>query len=137
MKYMMMVKTDRNSETGRNYETGVSPDSKLMAAIGKHAEEMIKAGVLLETGGLLPISKGARVRAAGGKLAVTDGPLIESKEMIGGYGILQARSKEEAIELGKNFMKIHVDVLGPSYEGELEIRQMFDPSDCGPEGAKP
>ena len=95
MKYMMMVKTDRNSETGRNYETGVSPDSKLMAAIGKHAEEMIKAGVLLETGGLLPISKGARVRAAGGKLAVTDGPLIESKEMIGGYGILQARSKEK------------------------------------------
>ena len=57
--------------------------------------------------------------------------------MIGGYGILQARSKEEAIELGKNFMKIHVDVLGPSYEGELEIRQMFDPSDRGPEGAKP
>lgn len=137
MKYMMMVKTDRNSETGRNYETGVPPDPKLMAAIGKHAEEMIKAGVLLETGGLLPISKGARVRAAGGKLAVTDGPFIESKELIGGYGILQARSKEEAIELGKNFMKIHVDVLGPSYEGELEIRQMFDPSDCGPEGAKP
>ena len=74
MKYMMMVKTDRNSETGRNYETGVPPDSKLMAAIGKHAEEMIKAGVLLETGGLLPITKGARVRAVGGKLTVTDGP---------------------------------------------------------------
>ena len=136
MKYMMMVKVDGNSQTGRNYETGTPPDPKLMAAIGKHSEEMTKAGVLLETGGLLPRSKGARVRAAGGKLTVTDGPFIESKELLGGYGILQAGSKEEAVELGKAFMKIHVDVLGASYEGELEIRQMFDPLDCGRAGAK-
>src|SRR5262245_45513331 len=128
MKYMMIVKADKNSETGRNYEMGAPPDPKLMVAIGKHAEEMTRAGVLLETGGLLPSSKGARVRAAAGKLTVTDGPFIESKELIGGYAILQARSKEEAIEMGKAFMKIHLDVLGPSYEGELEIRQMFDPS---------
>ena len=87
--------------------------------------------MLLDNGGLLPSSKGARVRAAGGKLTVTDGPFIEAKELIGGYGILEAGSKEEAIEVGKVFMKIHVDVLGPSYEGELEIRQMFEPSDCG------
>ena len=98
---------------------------------------MIKAGVLLETGGLLPSSMGALVRASRGKLTVTDGPFTEVKELIGGYAILRARSKEEAIELGKSFMKLHSDVLGPSYEGELEIRQMFDPSDCAPEGAKP
>ena len=70
------------------------------------------------------------------KLSVTDGPFAESKELIGGYAILQAGSKEEAIELGKVFMKIHVDVLGPSYQGELEIRQMSDPSECGLEPAK-
>jgi hypothetical protein len=132
MKYMMMVKNCANSEAGRNYETGLPPDPRLTAAIEKHAEEMTKAGVLLGTGGLLPLSKGARIRAAGGKLTVTDGPFIESKEVIGGYGILKAASKEEAIEMGKAFMKLHVKVLGPSYEGELEIRQMFDASDCAP-----
>jgi len=136
MKYMMIVKASKDSETGRNYEMGVPPHPKLMAAIGKHAEEITKAGVLLQTGGLLPTSKGARVRVAAGQLTVTDGPFIESKELIGGYGILQVRSKEEAIELGKAFMKIHLDVLGPSYEGELEIRQMFDPSDQGPEAGE-
>ena len=62
MRYMMMVKADKN------YETGLPPDPKLMAAVGKHAEDMAKAGVLLDNGGLLPSSKGARVRAAGGKL---------------------------------------------------------------------
>jgi hypothetical protein len=129
MKYMMIVKANKDSETGRNYEMGAPPDPKLMEAIRKHAEEITKAGVLLETGGLLPSSKGARVRAAGGRLTVTDGPFIESKELIGGYGILLVRSKEEAIELGMAFMRIHLDVLGPSYEGELEIRQMFDPSE--------
>src|SRR5215831_1869248 len=101
MKYMMLVKTNRNSESGRNYEMGAPPDPRLMAAIGKHAENGTKAGVLLETGGLLPSSKGARVRAAGGKLAVIDGPFIESKEVIGGYAILKAGSRKEAIELGK------------------------------------
>ena len=129
MRYMMMVKADKN------YERGAPPDPKLMAAVGKLAQEMTRAGVLLETGGLLPSFKGARVRAAGGKVTVTDGPFIEAKEIIGGYAILQATSKEGAIELGKTFMQVHADVLVPSYEGELEIRQMFDPSDC-PEAPK-
>lgn len=123
---MMMVKADKN------YETGAPPDPKLIAAIGALAEKMTKAGVLLETGGLLPSAMGARVRAGGGKLTVIDGPFTEAKELIGGYAILQAKSKAEAIELGKTFMQTHTDALGPSYEGELEIRQLFDPSDCGP-----
>ena len=130
MKYMMMVIADRNSQYGKDYEACIPPDPKLMEAIEKHAEEMAKAGILLGTGGLLPFSKGARVRAAGGKLTVTDGPFIESKEVIGGYGILRAKSKDEAIEMGKSFMKLHMDVLGPSYEGTLEIREMFDSADC-------
>jgi len=133
MKYMMMVKLDSKSEAGRNYEAGMPPDQKLEAAMGKLMEEMTKSGALLDVGGLLPVSKGARIGAAKGKLTVTDGPFIESHEVIGGYAILRAKSKEEALKLGKDFMKIHLDILGPSYEGALEIRQMFDPSDCGPE----
>jgi hypothetical protein len=136
MKYMMMVKLDGNSEAGRNYEAGLPPDSKMQAAMGKLIEEMTASGALLDTGGLLPVSKGARIRAATGKLTVTDGPFIESKEVIGGYAILQADSREAAIKLGEKFMKLHVDVLGASYEGELEIRQMFDTSDCGSKVAK-
>jgi len=134
---MMMGIADRNSSAGKDYEAGQPPDPKLMAAIAKHAEEMAKAGKLLATGGLLPFSKGARVRAAGGKLIVTDGPFIEAKEVIGGYGILEAKSKEEAIELAKVFMKIQLDVLGPSYEGTLEIREMSHSVDCGSGDAKP
>jgi hypothetical protein len=130
MKYMMMVKGNKD------YENGAPPDPRLMTAIGKHSEEMIKAGVLLETGGLLPSSQGARVRAARGKLTVSDGPFAESKELIGGYAILKANSKEEAIKLGSDFMKLHVEVLGPTYEGELEIRQMFDGTECGGHPAK-
>jgi hypothetical protein len=129
MKYIAMVMLDRNSDAARNYEAGMPPDQKLEAAMGRHMEEMTKRGVLLEAAGLLPLGKGARVRAAGGKLTVTDGPFIESKELIGGYAILRAKSKEEAVELGKAFMKIHLDTLGPSYEGTVEVRQMFDPAD--------
>lgn len=135
MKYMMMVKLDGKSEDCRRYQAGTPPDARLEAAMGKLIGEMIKAGVLVETGGLLPMSKGARIRAASGKLTVTDGPFIESKEVIGGYAILRAKSKEEALKMGQDFMQLHVDILGASYEGELEIRQMFDPADFGPEVA--
>jgi hypothetical protein len=120
MRYMMIVKADNN------YEAGIPPNPELMAAIGKLSAEQAQAGVLLESGGLLPSSMGARVRIKGDNLVVTDGPFAETKELIGGYAILRADSKEEAVELGKQFMKLHRDVLGPSYEGELEIRPMFD-----------
>ncbi len=75
---------------------------------------------------------GARILVGKGKMTVTDGPFAETKELIGGYAVLQANSKEEAIELGRQFMQIHIDVMGPGYEGELEIRQMFEPGQaCG------
>jgi hypothetical protein len=134
MKYMMMVKLDGRSEPGRNYEAGMPPDPRLEVAMGKLIEEMTKSGALLDVGGLLPVAKGARIRAANGKLTVTDGPFTESKEVIGGYAVVRTTSKAEALKLGKDFLQIHLDILGPSYEGELEIRQMFDPSDSGPEG---
>jgi hypothetical protein len=128
MRFMMIVKCDKDSEAG------MPPNEELMHAIAKLAEEEMKAGILLEQGGLLPSSAGARIRAAGGRLAVTDGPFAEAKELVGGFAILRANSKAEAIEKGKRFMQIHVDILGPDYEGELEVRQMFDPPDVA-EGA--
>lgn len=126
MRYMMIVKADPN------YEAGRPPDPALMTAVGKLSQEMTERGVLLQSGGLLPSSKGARVRVSGGKMTVTDGPFAETKELIGGFAILEAASKEEAIRLGQEFMRLHVDVLGPSYEGTLEVRAMFDPAsgDC-------
>jgi hypothetical protein len=129
---MMIVKMSRDSETGRNYEAGLPPSPELMAAMTKVREEATKSGALLDTGGLLPHAKGARIRAAGGKLSVTDGPFIESKELIGGYAILKANSKKEAVKMGEDFMQLHVNVLGPSYAAELEIREMSEAHEHGP-----
>jgi hypothetical protein len=131
MRYMMIVKGDKN------YEAGRMPDPRLLAAINELSEKQAKAGILVDNGGLLPSSHGARIRAAGGKLSVTDGPFTEAKELVGGFAIMLADSREEAIRLGREFMQLHVDILGKSYEGELEIRRMFEPSDfCGDTGQK-
>jgi hypothetical protein len=126
MRFMMIVKADES------YEAGVPPSPDLMAAIGKLSAEMMASGVLLENGGLLPSAMGARINVEGGSLTVVDGPFAEAKELIGGYAVLEAGSKREAIELGRQFMQLHVDVLGPSYEGQLEIRQIFDGAGCSP-----
>jgi hypothetical protein len=120
MKFMMMVKADKD------YEAGVPPSPALMAAIGQITEEMMKAGVVLETGGLLPSAQGARVRLASSKVTVVDGPFTEAKELVGGYAILRANSKEDAIAMGSRFLKVHEEALGPSYSGEIEIRQMAE-----------
>ncbi|HEY7409932.1 MAG TPA: YciI family protein [Vicinamibacteria bacterium] len=126
MRFMMMVKADKD------YEAGKPPPPELDAAIGAFAAEMARAGVLLETGGLAPSAQGARVRVARGELTVIDGPFAEAKELVGGYAIVRAASKAEAVEQAKRFMRIHADVLGRAYEGECEVRQMVD---FGPEGA--
>ena len=101
MRFILMVKADKD------YEAGVAPNPELYAAIGQLTEDMMRSGVLVEVGGLLPSSKGARVRVSGGKLTVTDGPFTEAKELIGGYAIVQVKSREEAIDLSKRFMLIH------------------------------
>lgn len=125
MRYLMMVKGDDD------YEAGKPPSPEMMAAVGAHADKMAKAGVLLDMGGLLPSAAGAKVVIDKGTTRVVDGPFSEAKELIGGFAILKADSKEEAIRLGREFMQLHVDVLGASYSGELEIRQMVDgPGDC-------
>lgn len=124
MRYMMFVKADENGGAGG------APSPELMAAIGKYAEDMTRAGVLLEMGGLLPSAMGAQIHVRHGLPRVVDGPFTEAKEVIGGYAIVRAASRDEAIEHGWRFMSIHVDVLGPDYAGVLEIRQL---EDAGPE----
>jgi hypothetical protein len=107
-------------------QEGIPPNPQEIAEMGKLIEEMMKAGTLLSTEGCQPSSKGARVRLSEGKIAVTDGPFIETKELVGGFAIIQAKSKEEAIELTKRFLKVAGD-------GETEIRLLHEQGDFSQE----
>jgi hypothetical protein len=98
---------------------GSPPSQKMMAEMGNLITEMTKAGVLLATEGCLPSIKGARIRLDDGKFTVTDGPFTETKEIIGGFALIQTNSKEEAIEWTKRFLNVAGD-------GESEIRQVFE-----------
>jgi hypothetical protein len=100
-------------------ETGLPPTQEEMARMGKLVEDGMKAGYLLGVEGCMPSATGARVRRSNGKLTVTDGPFTESKEVIGGFALLQASSKEEAVELVKQF-------LHAAGDGECELRQIFE-----------
>ena len=122
MRFMVIVKADKNSEAG------VLPDQKLLAEMGKYNEELVKAGVMLAGEGLHPSSKGARVRFSGSKRTVTDGPFSETKELIAGFWLFQVKSKEEAIEWVKRAPNPF-----PGTESEIEIRQVFEADDFGPE----
>ena len=119
MRFMMLLKATRNSEAG------APPNPELMAAVAKLGEQATRAGLMIEAGGLLPSSQGARVHVSGGKISVIDGPFPETKELVGGYAIFELKSKEEAVRMARDFMQVHADILGPSYEGELEIRPLM------------
>jgi hypothetical protein len=104
----------------------------LMEAIGKLMEEDAKDGrTLIANGGLRPTAQGARVRISGGKLSVTDGPFTEAKEVIGGFAQFELKSREEAIESAVRFMELHREHW-PGWEGETEIRVMYEPGECPP-----
>jgi hypothetical protein len=118
MRFMVIVKADKNSEAG------VLPSHELLAEMGKFNEELVKAGVMLAGEGLQASSKGARVKFSGNKRTVTDGPFAETKELVAGFWLWQVRSKEEAIEWLKR---------APFREGEVEIRQVFEAEDFGAE----
>jgi hypothetical protein len=124
MRYMMMFKATKD------YEAGIPPSRQLMAEMGKLTQEMIKAGVLLASDGLQPSSKGTRIKVSGGKRTVIDGPFAETRELIGGYAILQAKSKEEAIQLADRAVDVHIKA--GIAEFEMEIRPLSDPADFGP-----
>ncbi len=121
MRFMVMVRADKNTEAG------VMPSEKLLADMGKFNEELVKAGVMLAGEGLQPSSKGARVRFNGSKRTVIDGPFAETKELIAGFWMLQVKSKEEVIE----WIKRCPNPL--EGECEIEIRQVFEAEDFGAE----
>jgi hypothetical protein len=122
---MMIVKATKDSEAG------AMPEEKLLAAMGKYNEELVKAGVMLDGSGLLPSSQGARVRfSAGGKRTVIDGPFTEAKELIAGYWLIQVKSKEEAIEWAKRIPFEPDPKTGA--EPEVELRRLFELEDFAP-----
>jgi hypothetical protein len=119
MRFMLLVKADQNSEAG------VLPSRELLTEMGKFNEELVKAGVMLAGEGLQPSSKGARVRFSGKKRTVIDGPFAETKELVAGFWLIQAKSLDEAIEWVKR-------VPFPGNGEEIEIRQVFEAEDFGP-----
>src|ERR1700694_297256 len=97
------------------------PPPEMMQAMGKLAAREIKAGRLVDSGGLMPLAMGAQVRITDGKLSVVDGPFVEAKEVIGGYAIFELPGKEEALASAKEFMQLHKDFF-PGWEGTCELR---------------
>lgn len=115
MRFLSLIRINENS--------GLVPSEKLMSDMGRLIDELTRAGKMVTTAGLRPTSEGTRVRLRKGKLTMTDGPFAETKEVIGGYAILEADSKQEAIDLTKRFMLLHEDV----WEFECEVRQLDGP----------
>ena len=114
MRFMLIVKSSEESEAG------VMPSDKVLAEMGRFNDRMVKSGVMLAGEGLQPSSKGARVRFTGGKPTVVDGPFAEAKELVAGYWLIQARSRDEAIEWARQ---------APFVDGEIEVRQVFELDD--------
>ncbi|MDQ3526195.1 MAG: YciI family protein [Chloroflexota bacterium] len=119
MRFMILIKADPNSEAGE------MPSEQLLAEMGAYNEELVNADVMLAGEGLHPSSKGARVRFSGDNRTVTDGPFVETKELIAGYWLWQLDSMEEAIE----WVKRCPNPMGT--ESEIEIRQVFEAEDFG------
>lgn len=116
MRFVMFVKASKESEAG------VMPTEQQLADMARYNKELVQAGVLLAGDGLQPSSKGARVRYAGTKRTVIDGPFTETKELIAGYWLIQVKSREEAIEWARRV---------PFEDGEVEVRQVFELEDFG------
>ena len=116
MRFLSMIRIDET--------TGQVPSEQLMADMGKLIEELTRTGQLVSTAGLRPTAEGVRVRLQrGGRLTAVDGPFTETKEVIGGYAILEAHSKAEAVELTRRFLMVH----GTDWDVECEVRQLDGP----------
>jgi len=125
MRYLMMIKGNAD------YEAGKPPPPALMAGMGKLAQEMAQAGLLLSTDGLLPSRNAMKLRHAGGRTSVIDGPFAEAKEVVGGYAIVRAATRDEAIALAQRVVDVHVAAGVPEFE--MEIRPIFDAHEgCAP-----
>jgi len=123
MRFMMLVKhAEKNSGP---------PPKELMDAIAKLSEDAVKAGRMVDSGGLAPTAMSTRVRLSGGRVTAIDGPFTEAKEVVGGYAVFELKSKQEAIEGALQFMELHKKHW-PGWEGETEIRQIFGPEEFPP-----
>jgi hypothetical protein len=125
MRFMIIVKATKDSEAG------VMPEEKLIADMATYHEQLAKAGMLLDASGLQRSSKGWRIKYDGAKRTVVDGPFAETKELVAGYTLIQARSREEALEWTKRFPNPAVD----GKQAEIEVRQLFELEDFGPSEA--
>jgi len=123
MRFMMLVKATPE------YEAGSPPRPEVIAEVGKLAEEMTRSGALVSSGGLLPSREAQRVVMRGGRSTVTDGPFTETKELIGGFAVVEAGSKSEALALARRFLDAHV--RAGMLDLDMEIRPMFDGARCG------
>ena len=121
MRFMIMVKATNDSEAGSR------PDEKLFAAMATYHEELTKAGALLDASGLQPSAKGWRIRYAGEKRTVVDGPFVETKELLAGYTIIQVKSRDEALAWARRFP----NPAGEGKPAEIEVRQLFELEDFG------
>jgi hypothetical protein len=118
---MIIVKATKDSEAG------AMPEEKLFAEMATYHEELAKAGALLDGSGLQPSAKGWRIKYSGAKRTVIDGPFAETKELVAGYTLIQANSRQEALEWTKRFP----NPAGDGKEGEIEVRQLFELEDFG------
>ena len=117
MRFMYIVKHPGPS---------TAPTPELMDAMHKLADREIKAGRMIDNGGLMPVQTGAQVRIADGELSVIDGPFVEAKEVVGGYAIFELRDKQEAVAMAVEFMQLHKDFM-PGWEGTCEVRAFAGP----------
>ena len=122
MRFMIIVKATRDTEAG------VMPEESLLAAMASYHEELAKAGVLLDATGLQPSSKGWRINYRGNQRIVTDGPFVETTELIAGYTLIQVRGREEAMEWARRFPA----PMGDGVDAEIEVRQLFELEDFAP-----
>jgi len=118
MKFLMLIK---HPESYRNEQI----PQALMDAMGEFVTESMKSGVVKDTAGLKPTAEGFRVRSTGGQLRVTDGPFSETKEVVGGYALVEVASREEALKFARRFMDLH-RVNWPAFQGECEVRPLED-----------
>jgi hypothetical protein len=121
MRFMIIVKADKDSEAG------AMPTEQALAEMAAYHEELAKAGVLLDASGLQPSARGWRIKYAGSKRRVIDGPFTESKELIAGYTMIQVKSRDEAIEWARRFPNPSLD----GKDAEIEVRQLFEWDDFG------
>jgi hypothetical protein len=119
MKYLAFIRAAESLRDG-------GPPPALMEAMGRFVQKSLQDGSLVDTGGLLPSKDGFRVRLAKRVVTVIDGPFTESKEVIGGWAILEAASKADALRIAEGFMELH-RTYWPEFEGEAEVRPMFEP----------